>query len=312
MVDPDTFLTALYVMVDDLLSQIPLPAPRRRGPALALTRSEVVTLALYGQWAHFEGEAAFYRHADARLRGAFPRLPAHSQYNRAVRACHDAIVAVGQRLARLLDAATCAYEALDSTGVVTRNSKRRGHGWLDGQANKGWCTRLGWYHGLHLLVAVMPLGALTGFGLAPASVADQDLAESFFALRHGRHPAVPEVGRPADGVYVADTGFEGDARWHTWASAYGAEVVCPPKPKRRRARRWPKALRRAHAARRQIIETVNDRLLETFGLEHERPHSLEGVRARLAAKAGLHNFCLWLNTQLGRPPLAVADLVEWP
>jgi len=216
MVDPDTFLTALYVMVDDLLSQIPLPAPRRRGPALALTHSEVVTLALYGQWAHFEGEAAFYRHADARLRGAFPRLPAHSQYNRAVRACHDAIVAVGQRLARLLDAATCAYEALDSTGVVTRNSKRRGHGWLDGQANKGWCTRLGWYHGLHLLVAVTPLGALTGFGLAPASVADQDLAESFFALRHGRHPAVPEVGRPADGVYVADTGFEGDARWHTW------------------------------------------------------------------------------------------------
>jgi len=100
----------------------------------------VVTRALYGQWAHCEGEAAFYRHADAHLRGAFPRLPAHSQYNRTLRACHDAIVAVGVRLARLLDAATCAYEALDATGVVTRNSKRRGHGWLDGQATKGWCT----------------------------------------------------------------------------------------------------------------------------------------------------------------------------
>ncbi len=272
----------------------------------------MVTLALYGQWAHFEGERAFYRHAVAHLRDAFPRLPARSQYNRAVRACQDAIVAVGVRLAQLLDAATCAYEVLDATGVVTRNSKRRGRGWLDGQATKGWCTRLGWYHGLHLLVAVTPLGALTGFGLAPANVADQDLAESFFALRHTRNPAVPEVGRPADGVYVADTGFEGDARWHTWASLYGAEVVCPPKPKHRRARRWPKALRRAHAARRQIIETVNDRLLDTFGLEHERPHAIEGVRARLAAKAGLHNFCLWLNIQLGRSPLAVADLIDWP
>jgi len=304
MIDPDTFLTAVYVTVDDLMSQLALPEPRRRGPALALSQSEVVTLALYGQWAHFGGEAAFYRHAAARLRGAFPRLPARSQYNRAVRACQRAIVAVGQALARRLDAAPCAYEALDSTGVVTRNSKRRGRGWLDGQANKGWCTRLGWYHGLHLLVAVTPTGAITGFGLAPASVADQDLAETFFAARHAPQPALPEVGVPAAGVYVADTGFEGDDRWHTWAGLYGAEVVCPPKPAYTRARCWPTPLRRAHAARRQIIEPVNRYLLEPFGLEHERPHTLDGVRARLAAKVALHNFC--------RSPIALADLIDWP
>ncbi len=249
MIDPDTFLTTLYVTVDDLLNQLSLPEPRRRGPALALRQSEVVTLALDGQWAHFGGEAAFYRPVAAHLRAAFPRLPARSQDNRAVRACQHAITAVGQRLARLLDATNCAYEALDSTGVVTRNSKRRGRGWLDGQANKGWCTRLGWYHGLHLLL---------------------------------------------------------------WAGTYGAEVVCPPKPAYTRSRRWPKALRRAHAARRQIIETVNRYLLEPFGLEHERPHALDGVRARLAAKAALHNFCLWLNVQLGRSPIAVADLIDWP
>ncbi len=312
MIDPDTFLTALYVMVDDLLDDIPLPASQRRGPALALTPREVVTLALYGQWAHFGGEAAFYRHADRHLRGAFPRLPALSQYNRAVRACHDAIVAVGQRLARLLDAPTCAYEVLDSTGVVTRNSKRRGRGWLDGQADVGWCTRLGFYHGLHLLAAVTSLGAITGYGLSPASVRDQPLAEDFFAARHGAPPALPEVGAAVGRPYLADTGFEGDDRWHTWVIHYGATVICPPKPANRRARRWPKALRRAHAARRQIIETVNYRLLETFGLEHERPHTIGGIRARLAAKVGLHNFCLWLNTHLGRPPLAVADLVNWP
>jgi len=100
MIDPDTFLTQLYVMVDALLSDQPFPEPHRRGPALALT--------LYGQWAHFKGEPAFYRHAVAHLRDAFPHLPARSQYNRAVRACHDAIVAVSVRLAQLLDAPTGA------------------------------------------------------------------------------------------------------------------------------------------------------------------------------------------------------------
>ena len=35
--------------------------------------------------------------------------------------------------------------------------------------------------------------------------------------------------------------------------------------------------------------------------------TLEGFQVRLAAKMALHNFCIWLNQQLGRPLLAVAD-----
>jgi hypothetical protein len=109
---------------------------------------------------------------------------------------------------------------------------------------------------------------------------------------------------------VAATGCAGQAWWQRWRHAYGAQVIAPPKVSEVR-RRWPGALRRAYAGRRQIIETVNDCLLAPFGLEHERPHTLAGLRARLAAKVGLHNFCLWLNLQLGRPPMAFADLVDW-
>jgi hypothetical protein len=76
-------------------------------------------------------------------------------------------------------------------------------------------------------------------------------------------------------------------------------------------RRWPLARRRAHAAPRQISATVHARLLETFGLDNERPHDLQGLRARLAAKVALHNLCLWLNVQWSRPPLAFADLIVW-
>jgi hypothetical protein len=31
----------------------------------------------------------------------------------------------------------------------------------------------------------------------------------------------------------------------------------------------------------------------------------------VAAKAALHNFCIWMNRQLHRPGLAFADLVDW-
>jgi hypothetical protein len=45
--------------------------------------------------------------------------------------------------------------------------------------------------------------------------------------------------------------------------------------------------------------------------DRERPHELSGLQARLVAKIALHNFCIWVNDQLGRPRLAFADLVAW-
>jgi hypothetical protein len=65
------------------------------------------------------------------------------------------------------------------------------------------------------------------------------------------------------------------------------------------------------ASIRQIVESTYDKLFNTFGLWRERPHELEGLRARLAARMALHNFCIWLNDKLGRPRLAFADLLGW-
>jgi hypothetical protein len=62
---------------------------------------------------------------------------------------------------------------------------------------------------------------------------------------------------------------------------------------------------------RQIVETVYDKLFNNFGLYRERPHERGGLRARLAARVALHNFCMWLSEQLGRPRLALADLLGW-
>jgi hypothetical protein len=42
------------------------------------------------------------------------------------------------------------------------------------------------------------------------------------------------------------------------------------------------------ASIRQIVETVYDKLFNTFGLWQERPHELGGLRARLATRVTLH------------------------
>ena len=86
-------------------------------------------------------------------------------------------------------------------------------------------------------------------------------------------------------------------------------MICPPK--RNSQVHWPKRLRRWFAAKRQIVETVHDKLIEAFRLERERPHALDGLLARLTAMMTLHNFCIWLNEKLGRPRLAFVDLIDW-
>lgn len=117
------------------------------------------------------------------------------------------------------------------------------------------------------------------------------------------------VGSAFWGTYVADKGFEGAENHRRWLECYGAEVIHPPK--RNSKKPWSKPLRRWVAGIRQIIETVYDKLFNAFGLWGERPHEIEGLRARLAARVALHNFCIWLNDHLGRPWLKFADLLEW-
>ncbi len=308
MVDADTVRLVLDVLVDDVCKAHPAPESRP-GPAAALSRSEVVALAVFGQWGVFRSERGFDRYARRRLRGAFPTLPARSQFNRLQRAHRDASAAFFLHLADLLGAAAAPYEALDGSGVPTRNAKRRGTGWLAGQATIGWSNTLGWDEGVLLLLAVPPDGVLTGFGVGPASARDHQLAETFFAARRTPTPRLPSVGAPAAGPDVADEGFEGRDHHARWRAAYATQVVCAPKRTSRQP--WPKPLRRWLAGVRQIVETVYAKLHDAFRLRAERPHDLTGLQARLAAKAALHNFCFWLNLHLGRDRLAFADLIAW-
>jgi hypothetical protein len=264
---------------------------------------------MFGQWQGFGSERGFYRYARRHVRAAFPTLPSREQFNRHVRQQSDALVVCFLHLVQVLAAQRCPYEALESSGIPTRDAKRRGLGWLPGLTDIGWSNRLGWYEGFHLLLAVNPVGMITGFGFGPASTKDHPLAETFFALRRHPHPGLMSVGAPAYGPYVVDKGFEGQATRQPWWQAYGAQVLCLPKRNSRTP--WPKRLRRWLAGVRQIVETVYEKLWHTFRLDRERPHGLSGFQVRLAAKMALHNFCMWFNGQLGRPLLAFTDLVDW-
>lgn len=316
LMDADTFLTTLYTAVDDFCSQHLAPEPRTSGPAPSLSRSETVTLALFGQMCRFASEREFFRFAHQRLRHLFPRLPDRSQFNR-LQARHEAAArAFGLHLARALaEREPVRYECLDRTGVPTRWCGRRGVGWVDEWANKGKCSRLGWFFGFSLLTAVSDRGFITGWALGPASISDQPAADAFLYARATGDTRLPAVGQAlGGGFYLLDKGFTGQ-KWHErWREAYGATPICAPQRVNKTTpaqSAWPKAWRKWLASHRQVIETAQEKLLNFCRLAKERPHEMAGFCARLSAKVALHNFCFWLNRQHGRPGLAFADLIDW-
>lgn len=321
MFDPDTFLTVSYVMVDDFCRQHLPDEPSVPGPAPALSPSETITLALFGQFARFQSERDFFRFAKQRLVPLFPTLPHRAQFNRFRRACASlmqrrhgrAIVTFGLFLAKQMKVAqNSAYEVLDRCGVATRWCGRRGAGWLPEYTDKGLCARLGWFHGVHLLTAVSDEGVITGFGLGPASAKDQPMAEALFFARATQDTRLASAGLPVGSrCYVLDKGFSGAALHQCWRERYDVEVVCAPQRDNQGRQRWPKEWRQWLAGLRQIVESVHDKLVNGFRLGRERPHELDGLFARLSAKVALHNFCIWLNKQHERAPLAFADLLGW-
>ena len=333
-VDLDTFLVALYTIVDELYERHVAPQrPVRRGHRPELSDSEVLTLMVCEQW-HGRSERGFLRLVDRYWRRYFPRLLGQSAFNRRVRDLTGAMTALVPLVAAELGAALASYQVMDGVAMPLarrgRGIRHRQFGVEAGIGRGG--TDKDWYFGCKVLLSCAPTGAVTGFVVGPADTEERWLAEALACWRAepttrpwdgqrhglppshkrgGRHrgptgPIWPRdgAGRPTPAPVLADLGFRG-AHWAThWRDDYGALVLTHDTYQGDQA----PAARRQHSGRRQIIETVNGILEQTFHLHFPRAHSFWGLRARLAAKLLAFNLGLWLNTFLGRRPLAFDTL----
>ena len=80
MMDLDSFLVSLYVLIDDWWkADHPSSVPRKPGRPALLSESEVFTLAILAQWPRFRSERDFWRFASSHLRPYFPMLCSQGQ-----------------------------------------------------------------------------------------------------------------------------------------------------------------------------------------------------------------------------------------
>ena len=297
MMDLDSFLVSLYVLVDDWWRANHRQSPRRApGRPILLSDSEVLTLAILAQWPRFRSERDFWRFAHSHLRPYFPTLCSQSQLNRRIRALEPELRVLQQHLARRLCEPSAVYHVMDTTlvpAIVRVRACRKGL--FCGQASFGRCrSKTEWVYGFKVALVVDPDGVVTAFGLAPANCDERPIGEALIAS--DRHDA-----------YLADKGFSSLVWERHWLEVRGALVAATPKDNSRRS--WSATDRRWAAGKRQVIEQVISQLKDFFALERHRAKTLGGLLARLAAKIAAYTCGQWLNSQLGRPLRRLAALL---
>jgi DDE family transposase len=294
--DVDSFLTAVYTVVDDLYRERLAAALRHRpGPAPVLSDSEVLTLAICAEWGAWDSERGFWRFVCLRLRHLFPRLVDQSEFNRRRRSLYPALAAIQRAVAERLGAHLERERLLDTKPVAVMVLRRHDDRGLtfDGKAGVGWCqTKRQWYYGFKLVLALTLEGVIVRYDLVPANVDDREAAAT-----------VLEPG----GRYWADKGFFGRECQREWARSEGAVVRA--EPPRGTAAAWPRAFAYLAHRVRQMIELVNAQLQGQFAIERTLAKTLWGLVTRIQAKLTAHTLGVYLNVLSGRPPLALKTLV---
>jgi hypothetical protein len=343
--DLDTFLTTVYVMVDELYTERYAPQkPRRRGHRPELADSEVLTLLLLAQWHRGRSEAAFLRYAARHWRGYCPRLLSQSAFNRRARDLMGVLADLGPRLCHLTTAAlgrTAAYEVLDAVPVpLARRCRGRQHRQFADEAAIGHGgSDKQWFYGVKLAATVQPQGQISGSVAGPAATEEHWLADALFRWRPdplapppsaddlagvlgvthrrgGRRqgPTGPlgfrqGVGEPSDGPILGDLGYRG-ANWRShWWTDYGVTLLSKddydPLPPATRRR-----ARRWLSGLRQQVETVFHWLDERFGLKYPRAHTRWGLATRLAAKIAAFNLAVHINYLFHRQPFEFLSVID--
>jgi hypothetical protein len=330
-IDVDTFLTTIYTKIDDWYQQeIAAHKPLRPGPAVTLSDSEVLTLAILREWLGGRSEARFLALVRRQWQDYLPHLLCQSSFNRRVRdlwAVLCVLTPLAGQWVQALQAAS-AYRVTDGVPVpLMRICRGRRHQLFGPEADVG-CggSDKERYYGVRLLLEINQQGAITGFILGPAATNERWLLEAL--LRYRRDPAAPAptaaaaqaflgpshkrggervgptgplgprcgVGSPSVADF-ADLGFTGAAWQQHWLAAYGTAVLTKDAYPDRRDRA-------AFCHLRQLIETVNGFLVDRLQLKFPRVRTLAGLYARVAAKLVTFNLMLLDNLIHDRPPFS--------
>ena len=281
--DLETFLTAVYCLVDDALA--PLVAAqklRQRGPAPTLADSEVLAIAVGGEFLGIATDQALYRYFRRHHAALFPGLTRvhRTTFVRQVTNLAPAAAA----LWRHYGAALAARGAIDPAVMVVdsmplpvchpaRNARCRRFRDVAAFGKDAMTKRF--FFGFRLHVRLTWPGAITAAALVPANVHDLVVAPWLLAGERGWALGDSAYWSPATRAELA---------------AGGLALEAPRRQGPPGAPKWPRWL----VNMRRRVETVLAQLVERYRVKRVWARDLRHLVARCARKLLSHTLAVVL------------------
>jgi DDE family transposase len=294
--DRDEFIITVYCLVCEHYQVINNTYSLRRGGfAPALSDEEVITLELCGEYFKLPTDKDLFAYFRTHYAHFFPQLTDRTLFARQAANLWQVKAAIQQRLTQVSGHGTDPVQIIDTLPLPVCSYTRSGRDrCFPTVADYGHCAAKQLdYYGFKLGLRIARCGMITAFPLLPARPHDirllDDLVEGFAGL-------VP-----------ADKGFIDAYRHALLAERHGVIVVTPPR--KGMATAHPPTLLKLCARLRKGVETVGAHLTERFAVARIRVHDLWHFQHRLIRKVLAHTVGVFLNLQLGRPPLDLDGLV---
>jgi hypothetical protein len=297
-VDLETFIIAVYCLIDELLREVQTDPAwhriRRRGPAPVLFDAEVLTLVVVGEFLGLDQDVAIYQYFRRHHAALFPRLTQVHRTTFARQAANLWVVSehLWQRLLqRLPHDPTLSF--VDSVPMpVCRFGRAYTCRRFRGEAAFGRDTgsKATFYGFRDHLRACWP-GVVAALSVAPANV--HDLA------------VVPELVEGVTGEVLGDRNY--------WDPKLTAELapagIALRAPFKKRAADPDPMGSRLLTQLRWRIETVAAQFVERYHLKRTWARDTWHLTSRMLRKVLSHTVAVSLSLEQGLPPLQFARLV---
>jgi len=295
--DRDHFIIYVYCLVCQHYQEIVKSHPlRRRGFPPALTDEEVITIEICGEYFGFNEDEAIFEYFRTHYGDWFPKLRDRTVFVRQAANLWHVEALIQHRLTVMSGQAFDPIQPIDTLPlpvcVYTRSKRDR---CFKPDADYGYCAAKDLhYYGFKLGLRISRDGMIIHHPLLPARPHDiqllSDLLDGFA------------------GVAPADKGFIDAFRQQTLADK-GIEVITPARNNMQV--KPPVSLQRICKRLRKRVETVGSQLTERYAIAKTRARDLWHYQHRLIRKILSHTICVFINLQLGRPPLRIDDLVAF-
>lgn len=258
------YLEEIFCFIDDFckyyereIKKISLPEPEanrksRRKRRYTITWSEVMTILITYQTSCFKNFKRFYKYAEEKLRGYFPKLVS---YNRFVELEKYVGFPLGI-LIKLLTGEKNGVYFIDSTKLAVCHNKRIfNHKTFKGSASRG-KNSMGWFFGYKLHLLINKKGEIMNVSLTGGSTDDRKVLD--------------DIMKGFEGTLYGDRGYIGKDLKEKMKKK---NINLVTRTKKNMKTPVLDTLDEFYLGKRNIIETIIGKLKIKFNLEHSRHRS---------------------------------------